>query len=78
MNIRSTVVCRFLQLCDNASFDDEQKSQVLKTLAMVSDSYVELCHEDYVAGNQSMAIGFDMHGVAVPFMMLSYINKLEE
>ena len=78
MNIRGTVVSRYLSLCDKADFDIEQRAQVLKTLAMVSDKYIELCHEDYVAGNQSMAVGFNMYGTAEPFMMLSHMNKLEE
>jgi len=55
MDIRSTVVARFLTLCSTAGLDDEQKAQVLKTLAMISDEYIHLCHEDYVQGNQAMA-----------------------
>lgn len=78
MDTRGTVVMRFLALCNKAEFDDKQRSEVLKRLALVSDEYMEDCQADYVQGNMSMAVGFNMRGEAQPFVMCKFISKLEE
>lgn len=75
MNIRGTVVTRFMRLCSEKDIDDEQRGQVLKVLAMVSDEHLEMCHESFVEGDMTLAIGYDMYGGLVPVILVNSMEK---